>query len=92
MRQLKKIEDFKELNPIIGKDLDGEDKTVTFTIEDFKNVIVAIEADIIFDLNEGKRTISGEAIGKIFEYMEGKAEIQDVIDSLEVLKKDSESA
>lgn len=93
MRQLKKIEDFKELNPVIGRDIKtGKDKTVTFSIEDFENVIIAIEADVIFDISEGKKTISGLFVEKVSEYLDGKVELKEVIEALEALKKEKEPA
>lgn len=76
MGKFKKIEDFADFNPIRKGD------TVSFGIDDFENLIAFVESSVIFESNEGKKTMSREVIEKMLKYLEFEATEEDVLAAL----------
>ena len=83
MGKFKKIEDFADFNPIRKGD------TVSFGINDFENLIIAVEFGVTLEISEGRKTISGHAVEAICKYIEGEIEVDEVVAELNNLKHQS---
>ncbi len=86
--KFKELSDFDVFNMTNAASTDGRE-TVTFSVEDFKDLIISVKSSVIFEISEAKKTISGHAIDVIFKYIEGKAESEDVLAELNNLKHQS---
>jgi len=86
MDKLRKVEDFSYFNPIHLKG-EGEVETVTFKVSDFENLVIAVEARVIFEINEGKKAMSHKVVEMQFKYLDDKCTAEDVLAALEEHKK-----
>lgn len=87
MGKFKELSDFEVFSPLLVHDTDNNIVGVQFAIENFNDMIVSVEAGIIFEINEGKKTMSNKVVEKMFKYLDGEVTEDDVLASLKEHKK-----